>query len=541
MERVLLGASLAVGLIVYLCRFLPGAGSGGARRSAPPLDTRLLLAAVLLPALGFAVTLPSAGPLFAPGQRLGLGLLVGGIGALLSTLPLSARRGTAAAAAVTVPPPALLFASTLAMSVATVTCGLVLLRASLMDGLMGIAIGWLCAAFPLYLAIPPERRGGIDGSHLAYGAGVTAALAAGAALGAYRDPLTPHLERLTWSGCLLGFAAFGALVTVGMTVAGGGGRAVGAGRVVPFSALLIAGGLGLLLIATKIVGDTRLAVVGVGGLLLWPVALALLRDGVTRDTAAARSFAVPVLPVVLVTTGFLAAIQTLQGYGAALAVTALFVALPATFALAPGLTMEAAEDGEAPLGPSAVALLTFSALLLLWRLFVTRWAGDLRGVTLTDQYALFGFVLGAAFPALLASFPARWSGRAAVPLAAAVLSGVLVLAAPGSVLVLFGAKSLVALMIGLALGVVLARGRDAGPSALAGLLALGVALALDQFTGRVLPESDPTRADRIRWLVGMMAVVAAGVLAADRLGSGGEDDTREATPSVAGNHPGQEE
>jgi|GEM_PF-2745177 hypothetical protein len=529
MDRGLLGASLLVGILVYLCRFLPGQAAGAAaavRPPAPSVDPRLWRAAGYVPAVLFLLALVKAGPVFSYGQHLAYGIVLGALASLLAggfgRRRMTGTEGGASPSA----PAAVAFASALGMGTAVVAAALFLLRASVLDGLAGVAIGWFCAAFPLYLGLPEERRDGLDGLRLVYGAGLTTTLAAAAMLGVFRDPLTPELAKLTWSGSLTAFAAFGALIVAGVTLPSGGRTPTGAGRLTPLLALVLAGGLGLALLSARVLGDLRFLAVGAGGLLLWPVALALLREEPGSANPAGRSFAVPLLPVVLVTAGFLAAVQALQGVGAALFVLSLFVALPATFALAPGLSKEAADGEERPLGPPALALLLFGTLLLLWRLFVTRWDSELRGVTLTDQYALFGIVVGAAFPALAAALPVRLRG--AVPLLTLALCGLLALAAPGAVLLLFGPKSLAALLIGLALGAALAREPEAGgPSLLAGLLALAAGLALCQFTGRVLPDDDPTRVEKIRWLIGLMAVVAAAVLGTSRLGTAAGSDPRQ--------------
>jgi hypothetical protein len=60
-----------------------------------------------------------------------------------------------------------------------------------------------------------------------------------------------------------------------------------------------------------------------------------------------------------------------------------------------------------------IALLLLGTVLLLYRLFASRWDDALRGVTLTDHYAFFGFLVGAALPGLLAGVLA--GGVASVP------------------------------------------------------------------------------------------------------------------------------
>jgi hypothetical protein len=531
MERVLLWASVVVGLVVYLCRFLPVARPDrstnpppeGAVGTAPPLHPTLRLVALAAPVLGLLVTLPPSGLFFSAGARLGIGFLIGGVGALLSALPLLRGRRDDAPAPVAL-------AANVGVAAAAVAVALLTLRSSILDGLMGVAIGWFCAAFPLLLALPAAERDGAAGRRIAAGMGTAAALAAGALLGVFRDEVTPALARLTWSASLTGFAALGALFVAGAALVPG--VPANLRRTLPLFALALGGGLALWQVAVKVAGEPRLLYAGLGGVLLGPVALAVLRDGVIRRrllSPATPAFAVPALAVLVVASGFLASLQALQGVGAAGFVVALWLSVAATAALS-----EDGTDAPSPVPTGAVGLALFATVLLLWRAFTTRFGGDLRGVTLTDQYALFGLLVGAALPSLLTAAPERWRGGANGGTSGAALMtlawcAVLSVAAPGAALLLFGPKSAVALLIGLALGGVLAlSGRT---SLLPATLALAVALALDQFSGRVLGALDAaevTRAGRLRWLAGIAAVTVAVMFAADRAVNSTPPDTEEA-------------
>jgi hypothetical protein len=528
MERSLLWASLVVGVVVFLCRFLPSLPGRGGRTgtveapvAAPPPEVNPLLRNIALaaPVVGLLATLPTHGAFFAAGQRLGIGFLIGGAGALLSALPLLRGRRDGSAVGL---------AASYGLAAAAVALAALFLRASLLDALMGVSIGWFCVAFALFLGLPAAERAGAAGRQLAAGAGMTATLAAAGMLGTFRDPLTSELAKGTWAAVLTAFAAFGALLVAGSALVPARGIY---GRLLPLVVLVGGGGLALFLMATKVTGEPRLWWCGLGGLLAWPVALALLRSAERRpDRVTTSGFAVPLLAVLVVASGFMAALQTLQGVGAAVFTLALWLSPPATFALmAPA---DAEGEAAAPVALASVALLLFGTLLLFYRLFVTRWSDDLRGVNLTDQYALFGLIVGAALPSLLATVPARWRGgtdaKGVLGLLALFCCALLTLAVPGAVMVLFGAKSAVALLIGLALGSVQALAGRA--SLLPSLLALGVALALDQFTGRALPEDEPTRVQKVRWLIFLIAGIAAVVIAASRFGAAQEQDEEEARP-----------
>jgi hypothetical protein len=248
----------------------------------------------------------------------------------------------------------------------------------------------------------------------------------------------------------------------------------------------------------------------------------MLRDA--SPAAGEASAGVSPLAALLVASGFMVSFQLLQGFGVGLLVIAFGFAA-AAFGLLDAT--EKREVGAWP--PGMVGLFLFAVVLLLYRWFDSRWAGALRGTTLTDHYALFGFLAGAMLPGLLAEslhFGRRDTRRAPSILSAA-LAGALTLAAPAVIVVLWGAKCSLALLGGLALGG-LATGnlprsspveRGAGPipgsSPAVSLFAIAVALALVQWTGHLLPLSEMTRAEKVRLLAYLIAALAAFWIVAD--------------------------
>lgn len=526
MEQVLLWVSLAVGLVLYLCRFLPSrSGAEDTSGAADSPDVRGSAAvrnvALAIPVVGFLLSLPtSGGGFFHEGQRLGIGFLIGGVATILGHLDLlfaRSDRATHSAARSTV-----LVTSSYGMNLVAVVAALIFLRQSLFDALIGVAIGGFCVSFLLFLSA--HGANSRAARRIAVGAGMLTTLAAAASLGIFRDGVTPELAKQTWSAVTIAFAAVGTLLVTGTTLLGVR-QSGGIGRILPLTVLTAVGGLGLFLMATRITDTRELALIGLGGLLLWPVALSVLREtNGGRGAGTTPVLSAPLLAVLVVTSGFLAALQSLQGVGAAIGVLALFIAYPATLMISEGASGETAGPPTSAesntVANGAVGLLLFSALLLLWRLFATRWAGDLRGVNLSDQYALFGLLVGAALPGVLAAIPRRVApdkfGAGAGMIGAIALCAILALAAPAAVLVLFGAKSAVALMIGLALGAVPVL--SGGSSLLPGLLAVAVALALNQFTGTILPDETPTRAEKIRYLAVIMSAIVVAVVLANRVG-----------------------
>lgn len=503
MVRALLLASLAAALIVAVGGYLLGRRDPS-ERGGPPRLTPTEILAVLLPLIGFAVTLPSHG-LFSAGQGLGRGFLLGGLGALAFGF---GTRGRSASASGPV---------ALALPVICVTVALLFLRAVLLDALMGIGIGWFAVTFLLYVA----RRGESPqrDAALAASAGFAATLAAASVIGTLRDALTPELAKGTWCALLVSFAAAGALVSL---IAGTfRGSAPRAHRI---AAAAIAG-IGVTaavaaLLGTKAVSETRLTALLVAGLLGYPLLNALQpsnggdpESGVGRNRVGFPMLiatSAPYLGVVLLVTALMVGGQLLGGLGYGLVLVALYVGW-AIFG----------DSGD----PRRARLLLFGAVLVLYRAFSARWNGDLHGVNLSDQYAVFGLVVGLATPGLTAALfdGVGWGrARAARPLIASVVGALLTLAVPACVLLLFGAKCALALLLGSALGGVSAE------TLLPLLFAIAVGLAMDQWSDRLLAYADLSRLVKIKALGVVLALVLAAVAAASsRRPSTGETAARD--------------
>jgi hypothetical protein len=520
MEQVLLWASFAVGIAVYLFCFLPLSGD----RSSPmdsdaneelPSDCHPALRGIGIasPFVGFLLTLPTQG-FFSSGQQLGIGFLLGGIGALLCQVRLGTllrvhQKLTTASEVIV--------AATYGVAIATVATATLFLPVSRPDSLMGVAIGWFCVSTAFFFSLPDEHRDGATGRVMVQATGLVTTLSAAVLLGIYRDPMTRLLPKLSWSTLLLSFVALSVLLLAGI-VQLPFIRRPGKTRLLPLIFLIVGGSAGLYQLAVKLTDSPRIAFIGMGGLLLWPVVTAVLRETQRRSAITLNALPSAFLPVVLITAAVVAAIQVMQGVGAATVVLAAYLSMPATLMLFP--TNDSFENAEQKsLNIANVGLLLFGSLLVLWRLFIVRWGDDLRGVNLTDQYALFGILIGVALPTLLANLSASWKGGKEASTAVGVLvlgvTAIVALVAPAFVLILFGPKSIVALMIGLAIGVLFSLARVS--ALLPALLALAVGLALDQWAGRLLPDQTPTRLEKVRYLVSLMAVVVTVTLGSDIL------------------------
>lgn len=502
MERGLLWAAAVMGVAVFLARF------ASPRRGDPLADALpepgpkgwnfpLIGAAFLAPLL-YLLTLPTHGAFFHPGGMLGVGYLLGGIGAFLVLATTLRRYGTAVLVAPTTS--VIGVAGAVGLAAALAAGGQLFLRASLVDALLGVAIGWFCVTLAWYLALPADARGDETARQLAAGAGAAAALCAASVFGTLRDGITPEIAKGTWGGALTLFAAFGALLIAGarfLPLFSQSGAGKGA-RSLPYLILLLGAGAGLYLLAQKYALDSKFAYAGIGGMLVSGVGCWALRADKGKNIA-------PVVTFMLIVGGFTASAQMLQGVGASAFVLALWLGYAA-------LKEDSDFAARSAAKPELMLLPLFATSLLLFRLFTTRWENDLRGVGLTDSYALFGFLVGGFLPSLLTAtsvVSAQWSvvgRRGWAGVAGLAVTAALTVAVPAAVILLFGAKAASALMVGLAVGRVIMSPRG---GILPALLAIGVGLAMTQFFGHLLPPEEWTRAEKIKALGVIIAVLLA--------------------------------
>ena len=289
--------------------------------------------------------------------------------------------------------------------------------------------------------------------------------------------------------------------------------------------LLAAGNM----LSLKVVEEPRVFYIILLGVLTGLVTWWLACD-VKPDESSTTGVISP-LGVLVMLSAFMVAYQLLQGFGAGLMLLAAWLSL----ALALPAALQDEAENMSQLATPALALsrvLLFATILVLYRLFSMRFRTDIQGVALTDHYAFFGFLAGAMTPAWLSGL--LWSPALSVAeekdlagarLGRLVLVGVLALAIPASILVLWGAKCALALLAGLALatvsgawtGMSTQRAPVVLPRAImtTSLCALAVALALTQWTHHVLPVAEMTRADRIRVLAGIMGAFLVLLLIAD--------------------------
>jgi hypothetical protein len=482
------------------------------------------------------------------------------------------------------------------------------MRQTLTDALPAAAIGWFVVSLVLFLGLLQTKEGEIRRNEamtaLASGVGFAATVCAVALLGAYRGTveLTASANAVSWSALGLTFAAgipFFLLLTalptsffamlamklpLSSVVARISGRVIQSeearrsasrGWRLVFCVLLMLG-LGKLM-AMRVSGQPqllRVLIIGlvVGLLAWWLTATRLRQERENSANAAAIGWQYGALAILVVLAGSMVAYQMLAGIGVGLVVTAAWLAggLAVSAALEPAeATSPAADEEKASLMAAAnhlTRLLLFGLALLLYRVFVTRFENHLRGVSLTDYYAVFGFLSGAVLPAFLAGFllqPGLTNATSGSRIFRLVVTGALTLCVPAFILVLWGAKCALALFIGLALGIALTPQpplpttgegerssqrlpspyegewsgvRSIGEGLLPALLALAVCLALTQWTHQALALALLSRAEKIHILTWSVGTLIALILVADyggRIGARLKNRKRPGTPVVS--------
>ena len=535
MERSLLWGAFAIGIVGWLCAVLlarPRAESA----KTDGLPRAHLIAAAALILLVHLATMPSSPP-FARGHGFGLGFLLGGAAALIAAWTLyrqTARNPIANAAANSAP---------FFLAIPAAVIPLLFTRSNIIDVLLGAAIGHL--AITTLLTILPNTQHQTPNTLLP-GAAFTATLCATAALGIYRGATVYSEWKWGAVAALLAaaipflmllsalpnaaFAAFamrlplsGLLArTTGAAVTSEETREAGARALrVILSALLL---LGLAyLVSRKLVMQPAVLNVVLIGIIAALAAAWLLRDTDRPEGLNARTPEGPsntehqtpntVLAVLVILAGIMVSYQMLAGFGVGLAILAGW--LVGGIALSPG---EGAES-ESRAGPTLlISALCFGTVFVIYRLATERFRDDLRGIPLTDHYALFGFVFGMLVPSLLSRHFILDRGLGASILKAGLL-GTLALAAPAAIVLVWGQKTLLTFLFGLALAASPAF-RHSGVQAfrnqaLTALLAIGISLAVAQWTHLALPLAALPRADKLQILAWSIGIIAGLLIGSD--------------------------
>ncbi len=530
MERSLLWISFGVGLAGWFCCAAPAFARRS--RSRAPLPTALTVALVALPVLLLAVSLLGRAP-FTAGCGFGLGYFLGGIASWMSLAALRLE---------TRPPNSTLTTATRAAAawlpvVPAIAGAQLLLRGNLIDTLAGIAIGWFCTMALVWIAAPrPQGEPPIPVEDLAGASVFTVLAAAFSLLASIRGGDAPESLRWAAMASVLVTAAplavlAGALPSgrVGMLLAKVPGIGLAARLVarrthddearlaVAASTRAVLAGVVLCALArlteVKFVSGSKALVeaklFGLGQLsccvTVGLAAAILIAWLVARPTADTEHSAPHSLLIALVVgSAFMLAFQLMTGFGCAAALLASWT-LYAT-----RLAAIAPDERPATAGLPLPAPLILGLLLVLYRLVEARFESDLNGGVSVDHYALFGILLGAAIPAILSARAER-NDRPGIE--NAIVTALLVLAIPAVIVVVWGPKCVLALLVGLALSVALAPRWNAArvvSSLTAAVAALSMALAVSQWTSHAMRAAILTRAERVHilyWIAGTLIVV----------------------------------
>ncbi len=483
MERNLLLLSLLLGAAGFATAFF-----WRPTPRAPLVDSQkpFWALAVALPIAVFLLTLPAKPP-FGAGQGFGKGFLLGAALGLVAIY--FARREENEADFASFVAPA--FLAVIGASLASIW------HAETTDIFTGAATGW--AAVALVLSAGRTSKTAL----LARDAAFFAALCALAALGVLREEISPESgANGLWSAAGLALAAMlplGALLgTLGARRGANGGLFARVGAALfdnenaaflfgfGAAALLFLGAAALL--ALNVLQEPSFFILACLGVLAGLLILVLSRDGEKNGSAAP-------LALVVMLGAFMAAFGSLQGYGAALMLIGAF--LPVAFV-----------RGNGTVAPAATKTLIFGLTLVIYRLFASRFGEELHGASLSDNYALFGFLAGALWPLVPANF-ARGENTSPVQLA---VSGILALVGPAALIIFYGAKIAAPFLTGVALSCAIAGGTNSA------LWVVLIALSVAQWTGHLVPFAELSRAERVR----LLAILAGGgavlLIVADILG-----------------------
>jgi hypothetical protein len=520
MERSVMLGILALGVLGWLAG-LSTRRSGG-RRVTGRVRVFYFVAAAAL-AIVAGLVWPGQ-PVWKAGAPWGSGVVFGGIGALLAAFTGLASRvpgETGWVASASAP----FFAAT-----ATAAATLLWLRADVVAALVGAAAGWVAVSLITGVAAGHARAASAEAAlpaPLAIGAGFAITVYAAAGIGHYRD--TGASSALSWSGTAL-LLAVGVpvlMLVVGLLASSLRGQAArgrpspGAGWWAVLAGALFAGYA--VLIGERVLTQPRFGPAAAAGLVATLVVWWLVTEGAadSRSGSGQDRSGVPsyhVLAVLVMLAATIAAFYLLIGYGVGVMLLAAWLPAGLSVALAGGLHPAQARDNrtEAPqeIGSPLTPWLYFGVIVLLYRLFLQRFETDLAGAILTDHFAIFTFIAGAFIPALLAGVlvPAQRvaAGSVARSVLQLVFTAVLAAAVPGALLLLWGPRAALGLLAGLMLSAVMTPLR-----AWHALLAVAVALPMMQWAHDVVRLSDVPRADKVRALIWLAAVVLAVIAASD--------------------------
>ncbi len=535
MERSLLLASLTLSIVGFAVGFLSSRPPRSSSGNTSPLPNGLWVFAALVPVLLWLISFREKAP-FSAGHGMGNGILLGGIAGWVAAKmlqPHSPPSGSTSGSGVRA------MAGTFGLVGVLAIMPQIWQRGLLLDFLMGEALGFAAVVLILAVGSLALNHSGIFAARLTAALGYTATAIGFVVMGELRYPvsLAAKFQLVAWGvpgACLIAgipivllvcalpsgvYARWAARLpfyrAIGsgferMTVPGGDPQnaAGNALRLILAAILILVLGK---FVAVKVVSNAfvfsavRIGIVA--GLLI----VAIL--SFWKEENAARWMA----PLVLVAAGILV-FPALAGVGLAWMLLAAWTV--------PAIVIGCAEPSTNPNSESlslhAFSLMQtflFGTLFVLYRVCTARFNDDLSGLPLMDQNVLFATLAGVCLPSLLSSLalPARAKNYSVFAL---VVAGVVALCVPAAALLFWGAKSILALLIGLSLAVLVnpafGSERRAAQSLIAGLFALCITLVLCQSYPNLLTLTDVSRDQAVglvKWIfaLGIALYLVAGL------------------------------
>lgn len=437
------------------------------------------LFAVAATVIIFLLTRPIDAP-FSAGQRLGYGVLIGGLLGAIAGL-LSSR----------VPMPSswnwgLKMIGLQSLALIGVAAVLIIFPGYPQPALFGIAIGAVVAAIIFRLAVSPLPEMDIW-------ALTSVTLASATILAALR--FDQASDRFWWRTPAMIFAA----AIVGQLAAastGTRGRFIfdRAGISSPITLALTA------VFAWKLFPDWSLLWVAITG----AITFILITWLAARSPESTRAASVGAVVVVALTA---VAFRFLGGFGVG-------IALLAAWPVIIGSIASRREDGTDETVQSVIYATFIGVGVLMFRLFLENYADSLRGTDLRAHYTMISLVMGAVFPFVLISFfpilPNRGPILRSIGAGAAGLFSAL---APLTIVMLWGMKATLGFVVGsiaaevvvllLYMGAIVEAKREYLTAA---LLVLTAQLSAVVFSDFVMPLSDASRLTRIFILAAALVV-----------------------------------
>ena len=435
-------------------------------------------------------------------------------------------------------------ASSFALALVPSGAALLWMRMTEIDVLAGVAIGCFSGSMILIIgALSSPEADRPTPVLLASATGFAITVAAITALGIYRRsvPLEANTGRIPWAGMGQIFAALVPFALLVAELASAWLRRIPwkrfpldvCGRIVIAAAIWLVVSR---LLSVRLTGQSATFILAALGLAIGLGGWWLLtpeQGGEPESAAAAviNHWWRGGLSVLAILGAYMTAYQSSAGFGIGIVLLAAWIAVGLAGSGSSAENLPVESEGRIPsrlLLPYRLnRLLSIAVILLLYRLFTSRFADYFSRVHLIDHYAFFGFLVGAIVPVGLAGFligNPKSQPSVVGRLIRLAVSAVVLLMVPTIILIVWGAKCALALFIGLAFSAIISEAAPAVAKArleleramlLVPLLGMAAALGLTQWTDRALHFALLSRAEKIHTLLWLAVILAAIVIATD--------------------------